>query len=150
MARATDTLQARGNGARGTDLANKVDCADVDAEFERSRGHEGANFSGLEFSFGDQAKLARQTAVMRGDSFVAKAFAKMMRSAFGQAARVDENESGAVLGGQSGEAIVDFVPHFVGSDGAELARGDFDGQVEFAPMADLQITGSGRSEPVRK
>ena len=46
-----------------------------------------------------------------------------------------------MLGGERGEAIVDFVPHFVGGDGAKLAGGNFNGEIELTTMADLHCHG---------
>ena len=92
VAGAADTLQANGNRTRRTDLANQIDTADIDSEFERSGGHQRANFSGFQFSFGGEPQLARETAVMRGDGVLSQAFAEMMRHALGETARVDEDE----------------------------------------------------------
>src|SRR5579864_608378 len=61
----------------------------------------------------------------------------MMRDALGQTPRVDKDERRTMLRGQRGDAIVDFAPHFVGSDGTKLASGNLDGQIEFTPVADL-------------
>ena len=60
-----------------------------------------------------------------------------MRQALGETAGVYENEGGAVLSGQCGDAVVNFVPHFVGRNWAKLAGGNFDAQIQLATMADL-------------
>ena len=44
---------------------------------------------------------------------------------------------------ERGDALVDLVPHFVGSDGAELAGRHFDGEVEAAALCDLHDDGRG-------
>ena len=67
VAGAADALQSPPNRARGADLADQIDAADVDAQFERSGGDESANLAGFQFAFGGEAQLAREAAVMRGD-----------------------------------------------------------------------------------
>src|ERR1700723_835753 len=74
---------------------------------------------------------------MRGNGVLAEPFAKMMRHALGQTPRVYKNERCAMLHRQSGDAIVDFAPHFVGRHRAELASRNLDGQIEFASMTYL-------------
>src|SRR5207249_1986607 len=91
VTRAADTLQAHRNGPRRANLANQINAADVDTQFERSRRYERADFSSLQLSFGDQSQLARQAAVMRGNGFISEAFGKMMRHAFCQATGIDKN-----------------------------------------------------------
>src|SRR5215472_7813876 len=137
VARAANALQGRGNGARRADLANQINAADVDAQFERSRSNEGADFTRLQFLLCGKAQLARQAAVVCGDRIFSQAFAKMMRHALGQSARIDKNKGGAVLRGQRSDTIVNFVPHFVGRHGAEFTSGNFDGEIQFAAMANL-------------
>ena len=87
---------------------------------------------------------------MRGDSVLSQAFTEMMGHTLGETAGVYENESGAVLSGQCGNAVVNFVPHFVGRDGTELAARNFDGQIQFPPMADLHDDRIGVSSSTEK
>jgi hypothetical protein len=58
-----------------------------------------------------------------------------MRHALRQAARVDEDQRGAVRADQIGHAVVDLVPHLVGGDGAQLVARHFDRQFHIAAMA---------------
>ena len=71
---------------------------------------------------------ARQAAMMRQDGVLAEALGQVMRHAFGEAARVDEDEGGAILANEFGGAVVDLAPHFVGGDGAQLVARDLDGR----------------------
>ena len=59
VAGAADALQGDGDGARRADLADQIDGADIDAEFERSGGDDGAQFAVL------QALLRRRGAAVR-------------------------------------------------------------------------------------
>ena len=65
VSRTAHALQCHGDRSRRTDLADQIDGADVDAEFERSRRHQQAHLAVLQLAFGLQAQLARKAAVMR-------------------------------------------------------------------------------------
>ena len=56
MAGAADALHGDGDGASGGDLADEVDVADVDAEFERGGGDENLYLAVFEALFGVEAK----------------------------------------------------------------------------------------------
>src|SRR4029077_2705669 len=99
------------------------------------------NFTGFQLVLGREAKLAREAAVMRGDGVFAKTLFEMVRDAFGKAARIDEHERRAVLANELGDAIVDFVPHFMRGDRTEFAGGNFNREVEDALVADLDDNG---------
>ena len=86
MAGAADALQRHRDGARRADLADQVDRADIDAQFERGRGHDGAQLAVLQPVLGFQAQRARQAAVMRQHRVFAQPLGQMVRHAFGQAA----------------------------------------------------------------
>ena len=132
MSGASDALQGHGDGARRADLADEIDVADIDAEFERGGGDEDAALALLEAALGLEAEMARERAVVGGDVLFAHALGEAVGDALDEAAGVDEDESGAMLLSELAEAVVDFVPHFVGGDGAEFAGGQFDGEVEVA------------------
>ncbi len=74
---------------------------------------------------------------MRGDVFLAEALGELEGESLGHAARIDEDESGAVLISELGDAVVDAVPDGVGGDGSEFDGWDFDGEVEGAVPAAL-------------
>src|SRR5262249_45336107 len=92
--RAANALQSAGNGARRANLANQVDAADINSQFERSSCDERTDFSRLQFFFGSEAQLARQAAVMGSNSIFPQPFAEVMRHALRQASRVDKNKCG--------------------------------------------------------
>ena len=137
MTGAADALQRHRNRARRIDLANQVDVADIDSEFQRSRRHQQANFAVLQLALGGEAQLARQAAVMRRDQFFANALAQMQRHALRQPPRVDEDQRRAMLQCQFRDAVVDLAPHLVAGDRAKLRRRDLHRQVELAAMADV-------------
>ena len=128
---------AGGDGARGGDLADEVDVADIDAEFERCCGDEEFDLAGLESLLGVEAQLARERAMVRADVLGTQAFGEREGNLLHQAARVDKHERGAVLECELRQGGCRLVPHGVGGDGAEFVAGDFDGEVELAALSDL-------------
>src|SRR5580704_5387445 len=87
---------------------------------------------------------------MRGNRILSQPLAKMMSHALRETPRVDKNQRRAMLPGQRGDALVDFVPHFVGSHGAQLASRNFDGQIEFTPVTYFDHHWSGPSGAAEK
>ena len=83
---------------------------------------------------GLKTQAPRKTAVMRQDRVFAQSFAKMMRDAFGEAARVDEHQCGAIFIRERGDAIVDLGPHFGAGDGAQFIAGNLDRDIHRAAM----------------
>jgi hypothetical protein len=148
VAGAADALHGDGDGAGAGDLADEVNVADVDAEFEGGGGDKYADLAGLETLLGVEAQLARERAVVGGDAVGAEVRGEALAEGegyfFNQAAGVDEDEGGAVGEGMGGEAVEDLLPHGGGGDGAEfVAGGDFDGEVEGAALAYLDDCGGG-------
>ena len=137
VAGAADALQSGCDRTRRTDLANQIDRADIDSEFERRGRDESLHFAGLQLIFRVETQLAREAAVMRGHRIFSQAFREMMRHSFREAARVYKNERRAMLPNQLGDAVVNLVPHFMRGDRAKFARRNFDGQIERALMPDL-------------
>ena len=117
VAGAPHALQRDGDRARRSDLANKVDGADVDAELQRSRGDQQRGFRrssacarrpGVTSARGcrDGTPPGLRPAAPPGDG-----------EALGQTTRIDEDQRRAMLQRQRGDAVVDLVPHFVAGDG---------------------------------
>ena len=135
MSRATDALQQCRDRAWRAELADQVDVADVDAEFERRRGHQHFQITALEALLGVEAQLLGQTAVVGGDTFLAEAFAEMARRALGHAPRVDEDQGRAMRLDELGEAVVDRFPDLVRHHRLERHRRHLDGEIARAHMA---------------
>ncbi len=112
VAGAADALQRDGNRARRADLADQIDGADINSEFERRGGDERANFAGFEFGFDGEAADARKAAVMRGDRIFAEQRGEMMRHAFGEPARIHENQRRAMLLHETRRCAGKFRPTF--------------------------------------
>ena len=141
VAGAADALHGDGDGAGGADLADEVDVADVDAEFERCGGDEDFDFAVFEALLGVEAEGAGERAVVCGDVFGADAVGEFEGDFFDEAAGVDEDERGAVILRVGGEFVEDLFPHAGVGDGAEFVAGDFDGDVELAALAYLDDGG---------
>lgn len=63
-------LQEGGDRAWRTELADQIDIADIQPQLQRCGRHQHSEIAGLEPSLGQQACLARQTAVMRRHAVV--------------------------------------------------------------------------------
>src|SRR5690606_14534275 len=87
-----DALQERRDAARRADLADKVDAADVDAELQRRRAHEGLELAVLQALLHAQTSVARQGAVVTGDGLLAQALPQVVRHALREATRVHEHQ----------------------------------------------------------
>ncbi|CAI8846367.1 hypothetical protein EMIT0P176_20244 [Pseudomonas sp. IT-P176] len=150
MPGAADPLQEPGNRARRGDLADQFDVADVDPQFQRRSGDQHLQLAALESLLGIQAKLLGQAAVVRGHRVLAQAFAEVAAQAFGQAPGVDEDQGGAVLAGEGGDALIDQLPDIVGHHCRQRHGRHFDVQVPGAGVADVDdVTGasSAHQEP---
>ena len=77
VAGAADALHGDGDGAGGGDLADEVDGADVDAEFERGGGDEDLDLAVFEALLGVEAEGAGERAVVRGDCVFAEALREL-------------------------------------------------------------------------
>src|SRR5262245_18484585 len=75
--------------------------------------------------------------MMRKDGVLAESLAEVMRNAPREAAGVDEDEGGAVLADQLGDAVVDLAPHLVGGDRAKLVARDLDTDLHRSHVADV-------------
>ena len=69
---------------------------------------------------------------MGGDVVRAEFLGQMVGDSLRESPRIYEHQRGAMLLDEFYEAVVDLVPHFVGRDGAELAGGNFDREIELA------------------
>ena len=72
MPGAPDPLQKGGDRPRRAELADQIDLADVDAEFERGGGDERLQLARLEALLGVEAALLGEAAVMRRDMVFAE------------------------------------------------------------------------------
>src|ERR1700733_12588482 len=74
---------------------------------------------------------------MGGDLVGAELFRQVVRDPLRQAPGVYKYQRRAMLFDQFHQAVINLVPHFVAGDGAELAGGNFNGQVELSFVADV-------------
>ena len=109
-------LQQPRDAAGGAQLADQVHLADVDTQFQRCRGHQYLEFSGLEPLLGHQPVLPGKAAMVGGDLVLAAAIRQVTGDAFREPAGIDEDDRGPVFGRERGQAIVDLDPDLVGHD----------------------------------
>jgi len=96
MAGAADALHAAGDGWRRFDLNDEIDGAHVDAEFERRCGDETAECAEFEAVFDFLALRDGDAAVVCADQRFLRKIVDGAGDAFGEAAIIDEDESGAM------------------------------------------------------
>ena len=96
VSRPPDPLQRDGDRTGRADLANQIDRADVDAQLQRGGCDDCAQLPFFQALLGVQAKLPRETAVVRQHDVFAKPFLKLMGHALGQPPSVNEDQCGAV------------------------------------------------------
>jgi hypothetical protein len=72
-----------------------------------------------------------------GDGVRTEALGQLKADLLHQLARVDEDQRGTMLLGQSCELVIDLRPHRGGCDGAEFVGRNLDGEIERAALADL-------------
>ncbi len=118
VAGSADALHGYRYGAGAADLADEVDVADVDSEFERGSGYEDLDLAVLEALLGVEAEGAGERAVVGGDVLCAEALGEGEGDLLDQAAGVDEDERGAMVLSMGGELVEDLLPHAVVGDGA--------------------------------
>ena len=110
MSGAPDPLQEARDRARRADLADQIDVADVDAEFERGGGDQRLELAALQTLLGIEPLLLGQAAVMRGQLMLAQALGQLTRRPLGHAARVDEDQGRAMRLDQLGQPVIDLLP----------------------------------------
>ena len=96
MARAPDALQKRRDRTRRTKLADQVDLADIDAQFERGGRHQRLELSSLEALLGVEPLLLGEAAVMRGHLLLAEPLGQLAGHPLGHPPRVGENQGRAM------------------------------------------------------
>ncbi len=110
VAAATDALEPAGHRRRRLDLHDEVDRAHVDAEFQRGRGDEPAQLSGLQQILDLDALRARDRAVVRADERFAGQLVQRAGEPFGQSAAVHEDERRAMRENQLQQSRMDGGP----------------------------------------
>ncbi len=135
VSRSSHSLQGRGDPARRPYLAHEIHVPDVDAELERRRRHERAQAAGLEPHLGVEARLPRETAVMRGHLGLAQPLAEMTGHPFGHPPSVDENQRRPVLADQLGQPVVVLRPDLLGHHRVERRTRDLDPEIHRAPVS---------------
>src|SRR3989442_13805320 len=135
VAGAADGLGGGRHGTGGLGLADEVDRADVDAEFQGGGGDERLHLAGLEALLEVQAALLREATVVGTDMLLADAFGEGEGGALRQAAGVYEDEGRAVLLDELGEAGGHVAPLLAGGDGLEVRRRDLDLDFEGARVS---------------
>ena len=109
----TDPLEAAGDRRRALDLDHEVHRTHVDAELERARGDDGGQAAGLERLLDLDSLLPGQRAVVSSNEFLAGQLVELVGKAFGEPARVAEDDRGVVFADQLEDSRMDRRPDAV-------------------------------------
>ena len=150
VARAPDALQERRDRARRAELADQIDLADIDAEFERGGRDQRLQRAALEPLLGVEPALLRQAAVMRRDLVVAEPLRQCARGALGHAAGVDEDQRRAVRLDQLGDAVVDLLPDLARHHRFERRGRQFEREIARPTMAGVDDRAFRRRPALRR
>ena len=142
-----DPLQETRDRMRRTELANQVDLADIDAEFERGGRHQRLQRAALEALFGVQPLFLGETAVMRRHLIFTEPLRKLACRPLGHATRVHEDQRGTMRCDQLGQSVIDLLPDVARHHGFERRGGNFEGEVARPVVAGVDDPACGR--PVR-
>ena len=134
MPGAANALKKARDRAGGAELADEVDVADIDTEFERGRGDQGLELAMFEPLLGIEPLLLGEAAVMRRHVLLPEQIRELARSALGHASRIDENERRSVFRNQIGHAPVDPIPDFCRHYRFEGRIGDLQCQIARATV----------------
>ena len=129
MPGAPDPLQEGRDVAGGPELAHEVDVADVDAELERGGGDEEGEGAALQALLRLEPAFAREAAVVGGHLPLAEPLGEGAGGPLHEAPGVGEDEGGAMLAGECGDAVVDLFPDLGRHHRFERRRRQLDGEV---------------------
>jgi len=132
--------------ARRPHLAHQLDRADVDAQLERGRGHQGAQVAGPQAVLDAQASVLGQAAVVGRHLVGAEALTEEVRQALRQPAGVDEHQRRAVVAHVVGDAVDHLAQLLGGGHRAQLALGHLDAHRQ-APGVPAVDDGGGPRRP---
>ena len=165
----TDTLEKGGDAPGRSELAHELHRADVYAELQRSRRHDGAELPGTQARLHPEAAVHGQARVVGLDAVFPETLGKLVSDPLCHPPGVDEHKGRPVLV-DVGRDLIQHRRHLIECrHGAELVIGELDGDVQPASMADVddyatwlatgqrpvltgahQQTGNGRYRPLRR
>ncbi len=152
VAGAADPLHGDGDRARGLNLADEVDRADIDTELQRGGGDQDLDLALFQALLGIKTERARERAVVGCHGIRTDALRELKADLFYEPARVDEDQGGAMRLRKGRELVIQLGPHRGGGDGAQLVGGHLDPEVQGAMPAHLHDRGAGtiRMRPGQK
>ena len=141
MAGSPNALQGNRNRPWRTNLANEIDCADIDAKLQRGRRDNRAKRAILELFFRFQPQPPRKTSVMREHRIFAEALAKMMCHTFRKSSGVHKYQSRPVGENELRDMVVDLPPHFIARYWSKFVFRDLDRNIEIATVSAVNDAG---------
>ena len=143
VTRPTHPLQEGGKAPGRTHLANQFHGPDVDAQFQGSRGHQGAKLTRAQLRLDAVSAVLGQAAVMRRHRSLSQALGQLVGKALGHAPCVDEDQGRPVIFDVLGNPIED-VPHLrTRGHRLQILTRQLDGQIQIPPMAHVHHLAAG-------
>ena len=137
-------LQQHPDGAGGTDLANQINIANVDAQLQRRRSHAYLNLPRFQPFLGIQPGGAGKAAVMRRHRLLPQPGAQLKGNPLHQLAGVDENQSSFMFLRQPGHRIQRLAPKLMRCDRPQFLLRQLQRQIQLPGMAGIH---NGASRP---
>ena len=125
------------DGAGRAQLADEVDVADINVEFEGGGGNQGLELAVLEPLLGMEPLLLGEAAMMRCDILLSKQVGEVACRTLGQPARVDENEGRSVFSDQIRQPLIELIPDLRRHHCFEGGIGHFQCQIAGATMSGI-------------
>jgi hypothetical protein len=149
VAGAADALQEGGDVARRAQLTHELDGTDVDPELEGGRRDEGGEPSLAQPLLHRQPSRPGEAPVVGRHPVLAETLGELVRHPLGEAPGVREDEGGAMRADVTRDAVQDLAPLLRRRDGAELAAGHLDGEIEGATVAHVHDAAAGAAVGIR-
>ncbi len=134
---ASDALQEGRHASRRADLADEVDAADVDAQFQGGGRDECFEFTVLEALLNPQTAVTREAAVMAHHRSLAETLTQVVSDTLRHPPRIDEDKGCPMSTDQTGEAVIDVAPLLLRRHGLEVRWRHFDVKVDIALVAEV-------------
>jgi hypothetical protein len=144
MAGAANALQKARDRAGRAQLADEVDVADINAEFEGGGGNQGLELGPLEPLLGIESLLLGEAAMMRCHVLLSKQVGEVACHTLGQPPRVDENEGRSVFSDQIGQPLIELTQTSADITASRGGIRDFQCQIAGATMSGIYDHGSIR------
>src|SRR5579883_1663226 len=137
MAGSSGPLQKGRDRARRAQLADEINIANINTEFERGCRNERLELAQFQALLGIEPLLARKAPMMRRHLRGIQALRESACGPLGHTARIDEDERAAVIFDEGREPVIDLLPDLSGHHRFERGGGKLDCQIAVPAVAGI-------------